>query len=619
MTSPRPARALSSGPSPARVVAVALLIALAVGALLVFVHHTAYQKARTVALLHQPEADPPRLGLLERELDLAAGVAAGGTVLVLLVAGVAIAFLFVRHGRAQALAERSFVFGESPQPMWVYDRETLAFLEVNDAAVDHYGYSRREFLSMTIADIRPPEDVPALLEDVAHVVPGFTRNDRWRHRKKDGSLIDVEIVSHPVTVSGRQAEFILAHDVTDRKRAEKEAALLAHAIRSISECVSITDERNTILFVNEAFLRTYGYLEEELVGRPIRVVSGGPPEGWPEEEILQGTIGGRWQGELINRRKDGTEFPISLSTSVVRDETGTPIALIGVATDVTERRRAEAEILRLNSELEERVRSRTAELEAANRELEAFSHSVSHDLRAPLRAINGYAWMLLDSHGARLDAEAKRLLGVIQENSLRMAHLIDDLLALSRVGRQQMRSIHLDVSEVAAAAWEEVLAHDPSPPATLRLASLPEATGDPALLRQVFVNLLANALKFSSKRELREVTVGGGVRGAESVYFVQDNGAGFDPAYAAKLFEVFERLHGQREYPGTGVGLSIVKRIVERHGGRVWAEGAPGAGATFSFALPRGEECVAAGDPAADGSPDSPHRGAPTSPRPVVR
>ncbi len=257
---------------------------------------------------------------------------------------------------------------------------------------------------------------------------------------------------------------------------------------------------------------------------------------------------------------------------------------------IVQREEAEEEVRRLNAQLEERVLLRTSQLETANRELEAFSYSVSHDLRAPLRAIDGFAKMLLENYGPRLDAEGNRLLDVVRTNAQRMGQLIADLLSLSRAGRQEMKSVRFVMEDLVRTAWEELVAQDPEPPAELCIQALRLEYGDPALIRQVFMNLLSNALKFSSKRERRIVEVGCNDSGGETAYFVKDHGAGFDMRYVGKVFGVFQRLHGQAEFPGTGVGLSIVQRIVERHGGRVWAESEPGAGATFFFTLPREEE-----------------------------
>lgn len=250
-------------------------------------------------------------------------------------------------------------------------------------------------------------------------------------------------------------------------------------------------------------------------------------------------------------------------------------------------RRSEGMFRELNAELESRVSERTAQLEEANKELEAFSYSVSHDLRAPLRAIDGFSRMIVEDHAEGLDPEGRRLLGVVSANARRMAQLIDALLRLSRLGRSEVRCTSVDMASLAHAAFEEIVE---SPEARgrieFRVGDLPSAMGDPALLMQVWVNLLSNAVKFTSNRERPVIEVDGEVEGRGAVYRVKDNGAGFNMAYAGKLFGVFQRLHGPGEFEGTGVGLALVRRIVLRHGGRVWAEGKVGEGATFFFALP---------------------------------
>jgi light-regulated signal transduction histidine kinase (bacteriophytochrome) len=246
------------------------------------------------------------------------------------------------------------------------------------------------------------------------------------------------------------------------------------------------------------------------------------------------------------------------------------------------------QIRRLNAELEQRVEARTAALEEANRELESFSYSVSHDLRAPLRAIEGFSRILVEEHAPTLGVEGRRLLGVVSANARRMAQLIDDLLAFSRLGRADLRAGSVDMQALAGGVFEELCPPDSRERVRFEIEPLPCCRGDAALLRQVWANLLGNALKFTSKREHAQIDVGGERRGEEIVYHVRDNGVGFDMAYADKLFGVFQRLHGPEQFEGTGVGLAIVQRIVRRHGGRAWAEGTPEQGATFSFALPGG-------------------------------
>lgn len=269
-----------------------------------------------------------------------------------------------------------------------------------------------------------------------------------------------------------------------------------------------------------------------------------------------------------------------------RAETGQPTQVLGVIQDITDQKVAEEEVRRLNAELEARVQERTGQLEAAIRELEAFSYSVSHDLRAPLRAIDGFSRIVWEEYANQLDAEGREYLRLVRENTRQMGQLIDDLLAFSRLNRQAIQPQPLDMDSVVQHALAGFASEIERRAVNVALAPLAPCAGDAAMLRLVWVNLIANALKYTRHQPHVEISIGSRQEGQELIYFIRDNGIGFDMRYAHKLFGVFQRLHRAEEYEGNGVGLATVQRVIHRHGGRVWGESSPGQGAKFAFALP---------------------------------
>ena len=742
------------------------------------------------------------------------------------------------------------LFESNPHPMWVYELDTLRFLAVNDAAIGHYGFARSEFLGMTLRDIRPPEEVPALEKAVASVVPGLNPAGVWRHRKKDGQVIEVEIKSHTTDFDGRPSEVVLALDVTERLRAE---AALRHSeqyrraiIETEPECVKVVAADGTLLDMNRAglamleagsfveaascplmrYLRPEhhgaftelhrrvmaggsGMLEFEIEGLKgtrrwlethavlLPVAEGGQPAllgitrdvterkkaqaeaqrsqerfatifraspdaimivrasderivevnpaferlmGFTAAEALGRTTAelGLWvdtgeraatiaqikaggaglSGEARLRSKAGRIFdalssaeminydgercilsltrditerkaaeeqlrrseaslvaaqhiaslgswdldltdavqagrnPLTWSDEVFRifgyepgglevtnenffravhpedrervrravaeaiaqrrpyriehrivrpdgterivqeySETtfdpasGRPVRLLGVVQDITTRRASEERIRNLNAELEQRVQERTSELEAANKELEAFSYSVSHDLRAPLRAIDGFSKMLQQDASSQLDEKSLRYLDRIRRGTERMGALIDDMLQLSRLSRAPMNRVEVDLSFMVRGALAELRAADPQRQVESLVAPDLKAGADATLLRAVLQNFVGNAWKYTSRRPKARIEFGAFDRDGERVFFIRDDGAGFDMAYADKLFGAFQRLHGADEFEGTGIGLATVQRVIHRHGGRVWAEAVVDRGATFFFTL----------------------------------
>ncbi|HET6363021.1 MAG TPA: PAS domain S-box protein [Gemmatimonadota bacterium] len=478
--------------------------------------------------------------------------------------------------------ERSrLIFENIPIPAWVYDLETLAFLGVNDAAVETYGYQRDEFLTMTIKDIRPPEDVPALLDTISRVDGAEHSDGLWRHRTHDGRLIQVQITSHPLAFDGRSAELVLAQDVTERNRVE--AALRASEERfrtlatTANDAIVSADSRGRITYLNSAAERLFGYPSAEAVGEPLTILM---PERFQEAhsmglERYNRTGEARVVGttiELVGRRKDGSEFPMELSLAAW--SRGSRNEFTGIIRDISDRKRSE-----------EMLRHYAGQLEAANAELDAFAYSVSHDLRAPLRTIQGFGQALLEDCGDRLDELGREHLQRIQKGAQRMAALIDDLLELSRVTRASLRSEHVDLSGLAETILAELIEGDPD--RSVRVSVMPGAvaTGDPRLLKVVLDNILGNAWKYTRTKPEAHIEFGVSHEGSAPIYYVRDNGVGFDMAYVDKLFQPFQRLHSAAEFEGTGVGLASVHRIVTRHGGRVWAEGAENRGATVYFTL----------------------------------
>lgn len=418
---------------------------------------------------------------------------------------------------------------------------------------------------------------------------------------RDGREIAIEDSAAPITDSaGNVTGVVLVfHNVTERRRAQEAVrereAQLSTMLENLSEGVIACTIDGDVFQWNRAGLEMFGFdtLSEAQRNLPeftdlfeLRMLDGEiiPFEQWPLPRILRGEILLNWDIRVL-RISTGVERVLSHNGSLVYGPDGQALMAVFTTTDMTERRRIEEQLRKLTATLEQQVQERTAQLTAANKELEAFSYSVSHDLRAPLRGIDGFTKILYEQYGRNFDAQGQDYLLRVRKAAQRMGQLIDDMLNFSRIGRREMQRAPVDLSELAAAVVAEMRQREPDRQVQVDIHPGLEVSGDAGLLRIVLDNLLGNAWKFTGKTADARIEVGALRQGAEQVFFVRDNGAGFDMAYAEKLFIPFQRLHSEEEFPGTGIGLAIVQRIIVRHGGRVWAEGEEGKGATIFFTL----------------------------------
>ncbi|MCL4474187.1 MAG: PAS domain S-box protein [Actinobacteria bacterium] len=453
------------------------------------------------------------------------------------------------------------------------------WLEVNQRFSDIVGYTPEELMELTFKDITHPDDLKNDLEYVRRLISGeidsYTMEKRYI--RKDGSEIWINVTGSGVRKPSGEPEYFITtvEDISEKKRSQTELIQMSKVFMDGRNPIIIEDLNGNVLRINKEAERFYGWKRNELVGRPITTIVA-PEHHEQNRELRERCIrGGAVRNvEGIRCDRSGRKIPVFQTLSLLKDEKGNPEAVASMDQDITELKQAEKQ------------KRRVAEVESANRELEAFSYSVSHDLRAPLRAIGGFSQIIVEDYRDRLDDEGKRLLDVVSDNARKMGELINDILELSRLSRQQLMPSEIDMKNLAQSTFEELRAAAPERKIVFKVENPPPACSDRVLIQQVMSNLLANAIKFTGNKETAFIEVGGNREKSECTYYVRDNGAGFDMQFADKLFGIFQRLHSEEEFKGTGIGLSIVQRIVHRHGGRVWAKGRVGEGATFYFSLP---------------------------------
>jgi len=475
-----------------------------------------------------------------------------------------------------SLARSALLINNSADIIGVIDTASMKFEEVNQAFTSILGYGMDEIKGVPVDFFLGDED-RTLVRDLK-----AKGNDRISFETKVYCK-DRAIKWLQWNVAVKDGKwFINARDITLVKQVEKIRDYLTTVVKQSNDAIYIHDGEGRVISWNKGAEAIYGYSEEEALRMKIWNIVPEFLHDETQQTIDQLLCGAGFQAIETKRvTKRGKVVDVLFSASLVIDPENGARSFAIMERDITEQKIAAEQILLLNHDL----RSKIIQLEGANKELESFSYSVSHDLRAPLRSLMGYASILKEDHSDILDVEANRMLEVIQRNAIKMNSLIDDLLEFSRLGKKEVSRVEVDMREVVDAIIGE-LTPSPSHEVVFNVGKLPHAMADQALITQVWTNFINNAVKYSGKKDAPRVDIDSYKEDNQTVFFIKDNGAGFDMQYADKLFGVFQRLHKQNEFEGTGIGLAIVHRVVTRHGGHVWAKAKPGEGATFYFSLP---------------------------------
>ena len=471
----------------------------------------------------------------------------------------------------------------------------------NQSAERIFGYSAEEAIGKPMSILLPPGREDEESDVLGRLERGETINasDAVRIRK-DGRDVDVSVTTSPIfgPLGNLVGASKVARDITERKQASRYARSLLEA--SLDPLVTISSE-GKITDVNEATVKVTGVPREKLIGTDFANYFTEPEKarvGY-QRVFSEGFVTGY---PLTIRHAEGLLTDVLYNASLYKDTDGRVLGVFASARDITERKLMENEraavarsILRLNQELEQRVKTRTAELAASNKELEAFAYSVSHDLRAPLRHIDGFLALLQKRVYAQLDPSAQHYIDNTTQACRRLGQMIDELLQFSRLGRSEIHKQPVDLNQMVQKVLQELEPESQNRVVRWHVDDLPSVAADQLMLRQILENLLGNALKFTRTRAEAEIFIRSRREPDGNIaIYVRDNGVGFDMQYSSKLFQVFQRLHHEDEFEGTGIGLAIVRRMVERHGGRVWAEGALDQGATFYFSLPASDPSAGA-------------------------
>jgi PAS domain S-box-containing protein len=473
---------------------------------------------------------------------------------------------------------------------------------VNEYFADIHGYSPKELFGKPLSIFHTPEQLGEVDLTIARLLRDgrFEPQEIWHvHR----NLTEFPMLMSGIVTMDEQNSpqylAVSAVDITDRKQAQEALQVSEKKYRQIadntSDVIWIADMNLNLTYVSPSIERMLGEsveehlkksLEQKYTPQSLEQIIAIFQEEMEKENDPSVDKNRTRKFEVEHYKADGKTVWVDMHISALRDDAGNLIGFQGVARDSTDRKLAEEEIRTLNEELEQRVKKRTVELEALNKELASFAYSISHDLRAPLRALDAFSANLNENYGDRLDEQGRHYLSRIRNAALYMSDLINDLLKLSRITRAEVNPQEVDISRLAEERIQLLQEIEPERRVEVKITAVMPARGDRALLHAALQNLLENAWKFSSKEAQAKIEVGRTIIDGEEVFFVRDNGVGFNMAYADKLFGTFQRLHGVDEFPGTGIGLATVQRIINRHGGKIWAESEVGKGATFYFTLP---------------------------------
>jgi PAS domain S-box-containing protein len=478
----------------------------------------------------------------------------------------------------------------------------------NAAAERVFGYTAQEMIGQSITRLLAPDRPEEEMHILEHAKQGRTRHYETVRRRKDGRLVSLSLVVSPIKSAGGDIIGVssIARDITERKLADYELqesrAGLSAIIASAMDAIISVDAEQRITVFNQAAEKMFGCPAAKAMGQPLdRFIPARFREMHRQhvEEFGRTGVTSRAMGDLhplSGLRADGEEFPLEASISHI--EIGGQQVYTVIVRDITERKRAQDEVLRLNADLEQRVEQRTQELTAANKELESFTYSVAHDLRAPLRHLDAFSRILQEEFKPALPPEAQHFLESIRASTTRMSELVDDLLNLARLGRQELKRVPTLLGGLVEQVLADLKRETEGRRIDWRIEPLPAIECDSGLMKQVFANLLSNAVKYTRPRSQAVIEIGCRRVNGSTAVFVRDNGVGFNMKYADKLFGVFQRFHRAEDFEGTGVGLATVDRIIRKHGGHIWAEAAVDKGATFYFTVAgMGQEANAAKGP----------------------